>query len=706
MKRRAGIRQSKLANRLLAVLFVCVLLPVLGLSVVSYLQVRSQLIEQSEARLERDAKAVVMSVLERLQVADGLARTLDPSDAVERIRPDTPDAINPIQAAVWTDGAGAETSRVGEWDAVPAATPAELSRLDVGTAVRVEGEGMVLLATATSAGHLWAAVDTTFLWSAAQEFSALTGEGVACILSDRGAAIRCDPGLTAVDLTPHLRTRDAFALEVGGQPYRAVTREVYLDWYFGAEPWSVVLAEPEAEAYAPLLGFRRTFVPVALLSIVLMLFASSVQLRNIFTRLVHLRSATLRLAEGDFKDLAPVEGNDEITELAGSFNDMALQLGEQFGLLRAIGAVDRTALETQSLTELAVGVARALGESFPDCDRVVCMGLVSPGENRLDGSLAHSSPENAVRSLDVALSARATASVTALTESVTHTGHELATLVEMPELIGLFGSKPFALSPIRLEGATLGFVGVGSNDTCLDRKQQTRQLTDQVAVALSNVKRLHDLDRLNWGALTALARTVDAASEWTAGHSERVASYSEQLGRRLGLPEVELERLRRGGLLHDIGKLGVPSHILEKPGKLTDEEFEAMQQHTLVGAKILEPIATFSDIIPLVLHHHERVDGKGYPMGIAGDEIPYGARIMAVADTFDALTSDRPYRDGMPLEKALGIILEIRGTQLETEMVDEFVAMLREREGDSWRASTTKRTRQTSPSRRKRAAVS
>lgn len=687
-----GFQQSKLARRLMAVFFFCVLVPVLGLAAVSYLQVKHQLTEQSELRLERDSKAVVMSALERLVLADGLIRTLAPDDAEERIGRQTPDAINPIESAIWTDGEGRALRALGQWTRTPIARPEEVERLRQGTTLRAHPEnGRVLLARETSHGQLWVAVDTAFLWSAANEFAQLRGEGTTCVLAADASPIRCDTRIRPADLEPHLRTRQPFLVDIGGEPYRAVTREMYFDWYFGAEPWSVVLAEPVSEAVAPLESFRRIFAPVALLSVLVVLFASSMQLRRIFARLVRLRTATAGLAAGHFDQLVSIEGDDEITELAGSFNHMASQLGEQFGLLRAAGAVDRAALETETVHELSHGVATALGESFPNCDRVICMGLISPDDARLEGSLAYAGPTGASRLIKGGLSAKATSALARLTGSGSHTGHELASLLEAPELISLFGSKRFALSPIRLEGETLGFVGIGSETPCAKRREYTRQLTDQVAVALSSVKRLDELDRLNWGALTALARTVDAASEWTAGHSERVASYSEQLGRRLGLPETEVERLRRGGLLHDIGKLGVPSHILEKPGKLTAEEFQAMQQHTLVGAKILEPIVTFSDIIPLVLHHHERIDGNGYPMKLAGSAIPYGARIMAVADTFDALTSDRPYRDGMPLEQALGILLEIRGTQLEAEMVDEFVAMLREREGDGWRASTTKR---------------
>ncbi len=204
---------------------------------------------------------------------------------------------------------------------------------------------------------------------------------------------------------------------------------------------------------------------------------------------------------------------------------------------------------------------------------------------------------------------------------------------------------------------------------------QARQLADQVAVALSNTRLIEELDALNVGALTALARTIDAKSSWTSGHSERVTQTSLLVGRELGLPDKELELIHRGGLLHDIGKIGVPAAILDKPGKLTADEWVLMKSHVTIGARILEPIEAYRDVIPIVLRHHEHWDGRGYPDGLVGEEIDFYARVLTVGDVYDAMSSARPYRARMPSADVIAIITKDAGTQFDPEVVKAFLAV-------------------------------
>jgi putative nucleotidyltransferase with HDIG domain len=181
---------------------------------------------------------------------------------------------------------------------------------------------------------------------------------------------------------------------------------------------------------------------------------------------------------------------------------------------------------------------------------------------------------------------------------------------------------------------------------------------------------------LNQGTLVALARAVDAKSHWTAGHSERVTSMAMNIGREMGLPAEELQVLYRGGLLHDVGKIGVPNYVLDKPGALTESEMDLVREHVNIAGRILEPIAGFRDCMPIVLQHHEWYNGGGYPKGLAGEEISLHARIFAVADCYDALVSDRPYRPGMPLERVLGIIESERGKKYDPRVVDAFLKVV------------------------------
>ena len=174
--------------------------------------------------------------------------------------------------------------------------------------------------------------------------------------------------------------------------------------------------------------------------------------------------------------------------------------------------------------------------------------------------------------------------------------------------------------------------------------------------------------------VTSLANTIDAKDTYTKGHSTFVSRYSEALARAIGLPEAEVERIRLGALLHDIGKIGIPENVLRKPTMLTDEEWEIMKQHPVIGAeKVLAPNESLRDLIPMVKYHHEHWDGSGYPYGLKGEESPLSARIVAIADAYHALVSDRPYRKGLGVEKACEILKLGANVQWDKELVRQFV---------------------------------
>jgi putative two-component system response regulator len=191
--------------------------------------------------------------------------------------------------------------------------------------------------------------------------------------------------------------------------------------------------------------------------------------------------------------------------------------------------------------------------------------------------------------------------------------------------------------------------------------------------SLLRVKRLVEERDSAEAVVFALARAVEAKNRYTHGHSERTTSYALALARELGLPARDLEVLRKGGLLHDIGKISVPDALLDKPGKLTAEEFERIKDHAAAGAHIVEPLRTLHDALPLIRSHHERRDGRGYPDGLAGDEIPRLVRVLAVADVFDSLASDRPYRPALPHPLCLSVLREnALGGGLDPELVALF----------------------------------
>ena len=168
--------------------------------------------------------------------------------------------------------------------------------------------------------------------------------------------------------------------------------------------------------------------------------------------------------------------------------------------------------------------------------------------------------------------------------------------------------------------------------------------------------------------------TLDARDRYTAGHSAAVAIYASDIARRMGLSEHEQELINVCGLVHDIGKIGLQAGLLEKPGALTLEERRQMEQHSTIGERILRNVDDYSEIAAIVRHHHERVDGNGYPDGLVGDEIPLLARIISVADAYNAMTSDRPYRDAMPSRVARLRLAQAVESQFDTAVVAAFEA--------------------------------
>lgn len=193
-------------------------------------------------------------------------------------------------------------------------------------------------------------------------------------------------------------------------------------------------------------------------------------------------------------------------------------------------------------------------------------------------------------------------------------------------------------------------------------------------------KQLHDkneeLERAYLDTIGILRQTVEAKDPYTRGHSDRVSEYSVLIGKKLGLDEKTLHILKIGGLFHDIGKIGIPDSILLKESKLSDEEYSQIKNHPMIGVHMLGDAAIFTDILPIVKHHHERYDGRGYPSQLVGDDIPYVARIAAVADTFDAMTSKRSYRDSLPIDVVRAEIEKCSGTQFDPNIAKVFLDIM------------------------------
>jgi len=212
-------------------------------------------------------------------------------------------------------------------------------------------------------------------------------------------------------------------------------------------------------------------------------------------------------------------------------------------------------------------------------------------------------------------------------------------------------------------------------ENALRKKDLERQLDDYRTNLEKKVKEQTDIiNSMYVRSIDAMIKALEAKDFYTQGHSQRVKLYSLAIGEELGMTRQELEDLRRASVLHDLGKIGVREAILNKPGKLTEEEFAEIVRHPGTAVGILEPIPFFRPLLPAILHHHERFDGKGYPSRLAGTRIPLGSRIMAIADTFDAMTSTRAYRKELPKADALVEIRRCSGTQFDPDIVPAFIA--------------------------------
>jgi len=228
--------------------------------------------------------------------------------------------------------------------------------------------------------------------------------------------------------------------------------------------------------------------------------------------------------------------------------------------------------------------------------------------------------------------------------------------------------------PLMIEGQVFGALDILTSSILGDDKEsKILYLLDRSAERMENVALYEGLYENMLSTLNSMAKILDARDPHTSQHSTRVTSLSMAMGKALGLDEDDLDVLYIAASLHDIGKVGIPDHILLKPDGLTNEEFAVIKKHPDIGADILKPIPPMAKETEIIRHHHERYDGRGYPAGLKGKEIPYLSRIISLADSFDAMTSDRPYRDGMSIEKAVEEIERCKGSQFDPELAEIFI---------------------------------
>ncbi len=674
--------KTRLGRRMLAVFVACAMLPVTALATVTLFTTRHTLKEQSLARLKEATKTLGMSLLERLLFCETelhiVAREVEARRSPEPLH-EVPRRFNGI-AVVW---AGQVIDASGQSFAIGGRDDAVLEQLETGRPalsfvqqpgvgtptlvmwIKVDGTPDTMLAGWVNPGYGWG--DGLLAGLPPNTELLLLTPGGRLLLSTLG-----DDEVTAVAAVGTSTATENFETKLGGLDFVASRWPVPLRYAFGNPGVVAVAMEQTATAFAAAGAFGRTYALICLTAVWVVLLLSIAQIRRNLAPLDELKAGTERLAQRDFKSRVQVSSNDELGDLASSFNSMAARLDSQFQHLATLSEIDTailSSLHIDSVLETSLDLA---SRSYPGVQ--IGVGILSEDATTMSMYLAGSMRPERVDVPD-------------------HEADELSGESPWREIdlrsrgtgitrpLQRLGVERCLSFPIRLNGVLAGVLLVGLGERASlddDDLNQLRQIGDQIGVALTHAKLIGQFDDMKQGALTALARAVDAKSQWTTGHSERVTRLSVRIGQQIGISDRRLDILNRGGLLHDIGKIGIPNAILDKPARLTEEEFEIMKSHPTIGARILEPIIAYADVIPVVLQHHERVDGGGYPLGISGGDLDPDARIMAVADVFDACSSDRPYREGMPLERVMGIIREGSGAHFEPLLVEALESVVAE----------------------------
>ncbi len=240
-----------------------------------------------------------------------------------------------------------------------------------------------------------------------------------------------------------------------------------------------------------------------------------------------------------------------------------------------------------------------------------------------------------------------------------------------------FKTRNLICVPIKVKGRTIGVLEAINKKNGEDFDEEDLalfvSLSDQVSIALDNARLYQELEEMFFQTAESLADAIEKRDPYTGGHTQRVTRYSLIIARHLQLKPVEMKWLKISAVLHDIGKIGIDDQILRKPDRLAPKEYNMIKRHADMGAEIIEHVKQLKHIVPGIKYHHEQLDGTGYPEGLKGEKIPILARIVAVADTYDAMTTDRPYRKGLSKEVAIKELKRCSGTQLDAEVVHAFI---------------------------------
>ncbi len=690
----ASFLRSKVAKRIFILFILCSMIPISGLAALSYVQVSKQLKDQAMSQMYNSVKAHGMSMYERLLFLETnmsiVVTSLTGKDSSEKLDIEKVLGVYGLkrfEALALLTPSGEIKPLYGDLGELPDGLAGSIVRnTSDKTLIRykeqVEGPynvfmGMTIDASNPGSDALVGQVEISHLWGIGYE-NMLPPMTDLCIVDQFRKVL-----VTSFNMTDNLlhkvaikkdeTTTNFFEYSVDNKAYAVSYWPVFIKSGFDAPNVSVVLRRAKEDVLSPLDDFKKIFPLVVLLSFWIAALLSVFHIRKSLTPLEELRKGTKRIAQSDFKSQVNVKSDDEFEELADSFNMMTQSLDRNFEALSTRSEIDRAILSSLNLKKI---ISRALKRMyvFFDCDTIGISLAIDKKPLAYHGYISTDLKVRKLLEEFYNISEKDEKNLMGKNQCILIDLDQEQPGYVAPSIIR--GMKNILVLPLILNRSLKGKIVMGfKNKAGLsdDDLAQARQIADQVTVALSNASLVEELEKLNLGTLEALARTVDAKSSWTAGHSERVTELSIKIAEIMGLEEMEVESLRRGAYLHDIGKIGIPLSILDKPGRLNDEEYEIIKEHPEIGARILEPIEAYADVLTMIAQHHEKYDGSGYPRGLAGDEISLGGRIMAVADVYDAVVSDRPYRHGWIEEKAVDMIKKNSGSHFDPEVVDAFL---------------------------------
>lgn len=663
--------RNRLAGRLFGYFLLLAFMPILGFGYLTDWQITQQMEKTHDHYLLKTAEMFNQLFLNRLMQVEAALRLIRDDYASlhpgSLSRPASPQSERRYFSLL--------TLRPGIGDGFSAR---ELSHLHSGKALlRVFFDGnekglAMLLRLPGEERYIEARILPEALWGMAEELP-LPRDTVLRVVSPHGDQLFSSGG-TSRPLPPDAEseilshTQGRILVWPEDQPTICYFRELFLEGHYLFPRWTLVLMQAQEQTLASRTGFMGLFPLLVALCLGLVLYAILVLIRRAMTPLMELRDMTRRVSAQDFEARVDIRSGDEVEELGQAFNAMSVQLKHQFLALKTQAAIDREILSAMDVDTVVTGALAYFAETFSSSftalflwDKDVFRVFVRRERNGFEVFTAVMTNKELER----------------LWGRIRNAGWlDVAVIPELSSLTLAHQGPGGRVCSVPRHGPPMGFLCLGDVSSVdvahLDLAGRT---LNQIAVAFTNIRLLRELHEYNWGTLEALARAVDEKSSWTQGHSNRVAALAMELAEQMGWTDADLDLLHRAALLHDLGKIGISREILDKPGRLNEVEFSVIRTHPDRGAKILEPVRAYASVIPMVRHHHERYDGSGYPDGLAGAAIPLGARILAVADVYDAVSVTRPYRKAWSHAEACVYLRQNAGILFDPQVVEVFMLL-------------------------------